>query len=182
MAKQYCLKCESPEIKRVFVKDKTYYHCFSCNKNYPRLLVVDPKIKYRVDGKRHIHYSAGVFIYYGDKILFFKRTIYPFKYSIPAGHIDTGELSLASAIREVKEEIGVDLLPQTVAVSVPIVGDKCRRGADTHIWDVFKATGNSNDRITVNDEGKNPVFLTKEEALRKDLVYPVRYLLENNYI
>lgn len=178
---QYCLKCNSPEIKRVFVGGRTFYHCFSCNKNYSRLLVIDPRIKDEVREGKHIHYSSGVFVRTGDKILFFKRIIYPFKYSIPSGHIDTDESPLMSAIREVREETGLNVSPKIAQFALTIEGDKCRRGADTHIWYAFNAVF-PNKPLELNDEGIKPVFLTREEALKKDLVYPVRYLLENNLV
>jgi len=39
------------------------------------------------------------------------------KYSLPAGHVDRGETFTQCVIREIKEEIGIDLNPQDLKVS-----------------------------------------------------------------
>ena len=38
------------------------------------------------------------------------------KYSLPAGHLDGDELATTGIIREAKEEIGIDLLPEDVSL------------------------------------------------------------------
>jgi len=37
------------------------------------------------------------------------------KWSLPAGHIDRGESAVAAAVREAKEELGIDVQPSDVA-------------------------------------------------------------------
>jgi 8-oxo-dGTP pyrophosphatase MutT (NUDIX family) len=53
----------------------------------------------------------------GGKILFARRCNTGFQdgnYQVPAGHIDAGELPSEALIREVKEEIGIDIKPEDV--------------------------------------------------------------------
>lgn len=62
-----------------------------------------------------------------------------------------------------------------------IVGDSCRRGADVHRWHAYLLVLNKNLDIEVKDkdEGRKPVWLSLDEALQKDLIYPVRYIVNN---
>lgn len=53
----------------------------------------------------------------GDKILLLKRANTGYRdgfYSLPAGHFDGGEPALQVAIREAKEEVGVDIAPEAL--------------------------------------------------------------------
>jgi 8-oxo-dGTP diphosphatase len=51
----------------------------------------------------------------GDKVLLLKRSNTGYRdgwYSLPAGHINGGEPAIRAAIREAKEEVGVDIDPK----------------------------------------------------------------------
>jgi 8-oxo-dGTP pyrophosphatase MutT (NUDIX family) len=53
----------------------------------------------------------------GDKILLLERAhtgYHDGDYSLPAGHLDGGESALLAAIREAKEEVGVDIAPEAM--------------------------------------------------------------------
>ena len=55
--------------------------------------------------------SAGLAIIYQDKILLVKPTNARWwkSYGIPKGHVEEGESTIDAAIREVKEEIGIEI-------------------------------------------------------------------------
>lgn len=54
--------------------------------------------------------TADVIIYDPDRgVVIIKRKNYPFGYAIPGGFIDEGEQAEAAAIREMKEETGLDV-------------------------------------------------------------------------
>jgi len=57
--------------------------------------------------------SAGLVIIQDNKILLGHPTGQKWQgtYSIPKGHLETNETSLETAIRETKEEVGIDLKP-----------------------------------------------------------------------
>ena len=180
---QYCPHCKSKNISRVFVKEKTYYYCKECKKKYSRMIVIDPKIKWRIDPKtkEYWHESVGVFIFNKEnKILLFERSIYPFACTIPAGHVDAGERVKEAIIREVKEEVGINLSNIKLFSEENVVGDKCRRGADNHFWHLYVAKINHNVKINVKEEGDKAEWLSIDAALKKKLVYPVRYFI-NKY-
>lgn len=178
---QYCSKCYSENIYRIFEDEKTFYLCNDCGGKSPRLIVIDPKTVWWIDEttKEYWHESVGVFIFdNSNKAIFFERTIYPFALAIPAGHLDAGELAEVAAKRELKEETDIEAMNMKLFSEENVIGDKCRRGADNHKWHLYVAKVKNAGEIKINDEGIKPVWLTLEEALEKELVYPVRYFIK----
>ncbi len=178
---QYCPNCYSENINRVFENEKTFYLCNQCGNKSPRLIVIDPKTVWWIDEstKEYWHESVGVFVFNEEnKALFFERTIYPFAFAIPAGHLDTGEDAETAAKRELQEEAGIKIGSVKLFSEEDVIGDECRRGADNHKWHLYTATVENIGEIEINDEGVKPVWLTLEEALQKELVYPVKYFIE----
>jgi 8-oxo-dGTP pyrophosphatase MutT (NUDIX family) len=132
--------------------------------------------------KEYWHESAGVFIRNpAGKFLFFERLIFPFALTVPSGHIDTGEDALSAANRETKEEVGIEAEKLVHIANEDIFGDSCRRGSDVHRWHAYLLVLNKSLNIEVKekDEGRKPVWLSLDEALMKDLIYPVRYMVNN---
>lgn len=113
-----------------------------------------------------------------NEVLFFERTIYPFAFAIPAGHLDTGEDAETAARRELQEEAGIEVADIKLFSEEDVIGDECRRGADNHKWHLYTAKVENVGEIKINDEGLKPVWLSLEEALQKELVYPVKYFIE----
>ncbi len=178
---QYCPKCHSEKINRIFEEEKTFYLCDQCGNKSPRLIVIDPKTVWWVDTntKEYWHESVGVFVFNKEKkALFFERIIYPFAFAIPAGHLDVGENPEVAAKRELQEETGVVANNFKLFSEEDIVGDECRRGADNHKWHLYITNLEDIGEIKINNEGTRPVWLFLEEALKKDIVYPVRYFIE----
>lgn len=54
--------------------------------------------------------GAGVFVRHGDRILLVRST-YQSWWSLPSGRIDRGEVPIAAAARELREETGLDVAP-----------------------------------------------------------------------
>jgi len=178
---QYCPKCFSENINRVFEGEKTFYLCDDCHNKSPRLIVIDPKTVWWVDEKtkEYWHESVGVFVFNSEnKALFFERTIYPFAFAIPAGHLDVGEDAEIAAKRELREETGIEAETLRLFSKEDVIGDKCRRGADNHRWHLYATRVGSIEKTEINDEGVRPAWLTIDEALQKNLVYPVKYFIE----
>lgn len=180
---QFCPKCHSEKINRIFRQKKTYYKCNGCNETFPRLIVIDPKIKWWIDKKtkEYWHESVGVFVFnQHNEVLLFERTIYPFALTIPAGHLDSGEIPKEAVKRELLEETGLKINEIKLFSEEDVLGDQCRRGADNHKWHLYIAKVKKADKIKINDEGIKPVWLSIEEAQKNNLVYPVKFFI-NKY-
>lgn len=180
---QFCIECFSKTVERVLEAGLTYYHCGSCGKTLERSLVIDNHIVWWVDGvtKEYWHESVGIFIFnLKNKALFFKRTIYPFALTIPAGHLDADEDAQTASKRELFEETGIEITADNINFfsEEDVIGDKCRRGADNHKWHLYTTRVKSIATPKINDEGVKPVWLPLEEALQKEPVYPVKYFIE----
>jgi len=96
----------------------------------------------------------------------------------PAGHVDAGEAPEPAALRELHEEAGWRAPHVRHITTEDIVGDSCRRGSDAHRWHAYVTDFDPAQEVRLNDEGVNPRWLTLDEALTRDLTYPVRYLVE----
>jgi 8-oxo-dGTP pyrophosphatase MutT (NUDIX family) len=131
--------------------------------------------------KEYWHESVGIFIFNSkNKALFFKRTIYPFALTIPAGHLDVGEAPQTAVSRELLEEAGIKIGSKNITLfsEENVIGDKCRRGADNHKWHLYTTKIENGAAPNINDEGIEPVWLSLKEALQEELTYPIRYFIE----
>lgn len=181
-AHQYCFQCRVEAVGRVRVGGRTFYDCASCGHRSDRSVVIDPAVRWWTDSSgEYWHESAGVFAGDGTgRFLFFERTLFPFVLTVPAGHVDAGEDPAAAARRELAEE--TDLRPGTVDVLGvhDLVGDSCRRGSDAHRWHAYLTVVRPPaGTVRLGDEGRRPVWLTPADARRRELAFPVRFVLSH---
>ena len=130
-----------------------------------------------------LHESVGIFlINQARQLLLFELAKFPFGYTVSAGHVDTGELPIAAAQRELAEEVGITLPTQDLqnVGSYRIENDSCSRGADVHQWTAFVASYNGQE-ITLNDEGAAYAWYDLD-ALPNNLTVPVHVLLHEHKI
>ncbi|MEI7480343.1 MAG: NUDIX domain-containing protein [bacterium] len=108
------------------------------------------------------HKSVGMFVWKEGKLLLIERAKFPFGFAVPAGHIDGDSTFEESAVRELKEEVGLE------AVSLELIleerkENKCRREDGTwHYWKVYQVEV-SGDLKRSEDETKRAVWYTLEE-------------------
>jgi len=176
---QYCAVCHAETVSRESDEaGRTLYRCWTCRRRHERSIVIDPRVRWWVgaDGE-YWHESAGVFVVNRHgRLLLFERTIYPFAFTVPSGHVDVGEEPATAARRELKEEVGINCDSLLPVASEDIVGDSCRRGSDAHRWRAFACRTDIVD-VEVAEEGRRPVWLTPAEALSADVVVPVSHML-----
>lgn len=179
---RYCQNCYSEEVEDIVIDEKRLYKCNKCGKTFDRLIDIDPKLIYWVDKetKEYWHESVGVIVSNQKKqILLIERTIYPYGHTIPAGHLETGEIPEKAAIRELFEETRIKTSTLNHFIDEDIDIDPCRRGADKHRWHIYKYLLKEEKKIAADiGEGKNPKWLSLTQSLQKKLTPPVLYLLK----
>jgi 8-oxo-dGTP diphosphatase len=128
-----------------------------------------------------IFYGAVHLLFYrDDQVLLLKRQNTGFedgKWSVVAGRIDGGEEVVAAAIREAKEEAGVDIKPDQIRV----VGVFHRRNSNSEWIDFYLKVDAWKGRI-VNAEPHKCEELRWfcKEALPENIIGYVRNALEKN--
>ena len=184
--RQYCLNCFREGIIRIYDDaGLTKYLCSNCNKILERSLVLDPAIIFWIDGfGNYWHKSVGILVYNQNKqLLLFKRTIFPYVFTIPAGHLDKNEQPLQAAKRELKEESGLEIKSLNLIFEGFVPGDSCRRGSDHHYWYLYKITVQKAEiEIKNNDEGGHFAWMDINELSRNEITVPIKFFLESGLI
>lgn len=147
--------CHSETVDRIYKDHLTLYRCNTCQKISNRCLVIDNKIVWWIDEKENYwHESVGVIVINEDqKILCMLRQIFPFSYTIPAGHLDKWEVPEHAALRELEEETGIKTKGKLELIEeFNIYEDSCRRGSDHHKWHLYKLRVANVKKIELSDE------------------------------
>lgn len=105
-----------------------------------------------------------------------ERTAHPFGLTIPAGHRAPNEPPHEAARRELKEETGLAVSALRHLGELPIPGDECRRGADSHHWHVYLHDC-GHQTVRLNEEGFVPLWLGLDEVAADRLTPAVARLL-----
>jgi len=108
------------------------------------------------------HTSVGMIVWKEDKLLLIERKKFPFGFAIPAGHVDENKSYEEAAIRELKEEVGLDAGDLELAIE----GRKenvCRReGGTWHFWKIYKIN-TTGELKPSSEETKRAGMYSKEE-------------------
>jgi 8-oxo-dGTP pyrophosphatase MutT (NUDIX family) len=179
---QYCIKCFSGPVQRIYKNNLTFYKCSACGKTSERSLVIDQNVTSWIDKKgNYWHESVGVLVMNKDKkILCMLRQIFPFASTIPAGHLDKNENPENAAMRELEEETNIktDSKPEKIA-TFNIPGDSCRRGSDHHKWNLYKLKIENSEKIKLSDETSEVHWYSLEELKKMDnLTFALNFILK----
>jgi len=101
-----------------------------------------------------------------EYILLTKRKVNPYlnKWCLPGGHINNNELSRNAVIREVKEETGLDYLPQFYNYFDEIIP-----GENIHAVVLIFFGGSSGTLVRDNSEISDAKWILLDDALNYDL-------------
>ena len=174
----YCPKCWSECIQSYAAEGREYYRCDRCGYDDSRLIMFYPQMRYRIlpDGEL-LHYSVGAVIEWEGKILLFHRRLFPFQYTIVAGHWDLDDETPETAVaREIAEEAGIEGHPEK-PLFVETLKEPCRRGADFHEWRLYRAAVNYNTAI-LSDEADIIGWYAPDEIRELDLTIPTQHFLK----
>ncbi|MEU6093645.1 NUDIX hydrolase [Streptomyces sp. NPDC047079] len=178
----YCLRCRSASVEWRTAGTRRHAVCLACGHVGDRALVLDPAVRWWTDTEgEYWHETAGVFVRDArGRLLFFDRTAFPFGLTIPAGHVECHEHADEAAVRELREETGITGERLEHLTRTPLPGDGCRRGADAHLWHVYRTADpvDTDLAVQLGPEGTSALWLTPDEALNRPVTYAVRRLLQ----
>lgn len=179
---EYCTVCHSPNtVTREKIHGNSYYKCSSCQATEAQAIIIDPKIKHWLDSdKEYCHASVGLCLFNdNDQFLMFKLNKFPFGWTIPAGHVDSGESPIDAVKREAKEETGLEINQLSHTSTLTIDKDGCRRGSDRHKWDIYTARTASSDEVVIDsNEGSEYEWISVEDALKRKNCFAIDYILK----
>lgn len=153
----FCFVCGRPDPRQIDSGTGQRFVCPAGHES-PRAYIFDGRAVHSFAGERLIHETVGALVQRpsGDEqlTLLFLRRKYPFQYTIPAGHLEHGREPAAEVARELDEEAGLALTSAELLWpdDPPLLYDPCRRGADWHRWQLFRATAAGTPRLS--DEGR----------------------------
>lgn len=115
-------------------------------------------------------HGALVAIWHEGRILLVRNSYVPY-YSLPGGYVRRGETAREAAVRELAEEVGIDVAPDRLEPSVDV----------THRWEkkhdhveIFALEVDVRPEIVVdNREVVAAEWLEPDEALKRDLFPPI---------
>ena len=123
--------------------------------------------------------TVHLFFFRGDKILLLRRFNTGYRdgwYSVPAGHLDGGETVLAAAVREAREEIGVEIDPSALTFSSVMHRSEGDERIDffvhVHAWE--------GEPVNAEPDKCDELRWTPLDALPKKLIPYVQRALENH--
>lgn len=90
--------------------------------------------------KQKVHTTVAAMFFEDDKVLIIQKAdpAYKKKYSVVAGHVEEGESIEDALLREVREEIGLNVSNYSLLESFVELPDSCRYGVDVHDWHVYQ--------------------------------------------
>lgn len=187
---EYCLHCHAETVQWTVVDGKKRCTCRSCGRDDERAIVIDPRIRWWVDPDgEYWHESAGVFVRDPQgRFLFFQRTAFPYRLTVPAGHVESGEHPQHAAARELFEEVGIRATHENLRLIADeyLNGDTCRRGSDAHRWHAYllnldnHQTAEAHRELTINEEGEAPRWLTLGQALTSQPTFAVEHIIDRH--
>jgi 8-oxo-dGTP pyrophosphatase MutT (NUDIX family) len=99
--------------------------------------MAQPKTTQTKDGKP-LHFSVGAIIQKDGKYLIIDRVRTPLGMATVAGHVDEGEDFETAIGREVKEEVGFDVVSYKKVFEEQLSLSECRHGVREHYWVMFE--------------------------------------------
>ena len=119
--------------------------------------------------------GAYVAVWRGDELLCIRNS-YRRRYSLPAGGLARGETPLAAAVRELREEVSIDVRPEELRYAGEIVSHVGHAEDHAHFFELTRDRG-----VDFAVDGREVVwagFLPPADVLERGVVDVVRQYLE----
>ncbi len=166
-----CIECGDEEVEIIEEEGEERYRCSNGHVN-TRMIKNEGLEYYREDGEV-IHRSVGALIVHKGEMLLLKRRKYPYKYSIPAGHLEEDEEPDRAVGREVMEETGIEAQEEDFEqVFRGKIDDPCRRGCDVHDWNLYVLELEQKPDTASNEEAEHLEWQPIDEIKELELTAP----------
>jgi len=169
-----CITC-GKEVEIIDSDGKEMYLCEEGHKN--KRIIENEGLEFYKTAKGTVHKSIGCVIIKEGKVLLLERRKFPYKFTIPAGHLEKGEVPSKAVKREVKEETNLKIDDIEKLFSGEIE-DPCRRGADIHNWDLFYSSSFKGE-LETNDEANGYRWVKLSDLDSMNLTKPTEEFLVN---
>lgn len=177
-----CIECGNEEVEIIEKDGEERYRCSKGHVN--QRMIKNEGLEYYKENGEVIHRSVGALIINDGAVLLLKRRKYPYKYSIPAGHLEQGENPDKAVKREVMEETGIKAEVEAFKeVFRGKIDDPCRRGCDIHDWNLYALKLSERPELASNEEAEYLEWIDLEEVEEKELTAPTRkFLVERDLL
>ena len=113
--------------------------------------------------------TVGIFIFnQQDKLLLLQSHKWPEAYVVPGGHVELGERIEETAVREAKEETGLDIYDLEFINFQEFIYDPAFWKQRHFIFFDYAAKTNGTD-VVLNDEAQAYIWIEPKEALKLEL-------------
>ena len=124
--------------------------------------------------------TVGVFIFnQKGELLLLESHKWPGTYTVPGGHVELGERLEETAVREAKEETGLDIYDLEFILFQQFIYDPAFWKQRHFIFFDFAAKTDSTN-VVLNDEAQKFIWIKPEEALDLNLDTYTRKAIEIN--
>jgi len=128
------------------------------------------EISQRADDGRHYPnrpvVGIGVVVWRGDKILLVKRAQPPRQgeWGLPGGVQQLGETIFAAAMREVREETGLEITPLRIITALDVIAPDADQKIEYHYTIIEVVAAASDDQITAQDDALDVRWASLDEV------------------
>jgi 8-oxo-dGTP pyrophosphatase MutT (NUDIX family) len=177
-----CIECGDEDVEIIKKDGQEAYRCSNGHEN--RRMIKNEGLEYYEEDEEVIHRSVGALIVNDGELLFLKRRKYPYKYSIPAGHLEEDENPDKAVAREVMEETGIERPHEAFEqVFRGKIDDPCRRGCDVHDWNLYVLELAERPETVSNEEAEHLEWVPKSEVADRELTAPTeKFLVEKDLL
>ena len=150
-------------------KDSFFSYCPHCKSTH---FTFEHNFKFVCNECQFVYFhniaaAVAVVLKYNDKILFTVRNIDPDKgkWDLPGGFIDPHENAEAAACREIKEELGLNIIPTDLKYMTSAPNDYLYKNVPYRTMDLFFEYELDSDEIVINalDEIKEVLWVKPSE-------------------
>lgn len=126
--------------------------------------------------------AVYLFLRKGEEILLGRRQnsgYYDGWYSVPAGHVEFGELPIGGLIREMKEELGISINPKDLRLVYTMY--RAKHDETGERFDLFFETKKWSGKIKINEPHKcDDLHWFPIKELPKNMMHHVKIAIKNS--